>query len=200
MPSFSLLPPLHSPSQSSAPVAPASLTSLASAGSLSPVFTCCPSGHQWALALLPTRGWQTRGLTHLGAPQPRTPGEAAARAILTRMTDTTMVRRSASPRGEGRSSRRPHTLSPLHCWGKLKGTRASRLAEAAPSLGGSWELGETLLCLSFTPAWSWGIISPASLVAQVVKNLLAMQETRVRSLGREDPLEKGIDTHSSVLA
>ena len=34
----------------------------------------------------------------------------------------------------------------------------------------------------------------------MVKNLLAMQETRVRSLGREDPLEKGIDTHCSVLA
>ena len=34
----------------------------------------------------------------------------------------------------------------------------------------------------------------------MVKNLLAMQETRVRSLGREDPLEKGMATHSSILA
>ena len=33
-----------------------------------------------------------------------------------------------------------------------------------------------------------------------VKNLLAMQETWVQSLGREDPLEKGIVTHSSILA
>ena len=40
----------------------------------------------------------------------------------------------------------------------------------------------------------------ASLVAQLVKNLPAMQETRVRSLGREDPLEKGMATHSSILA
>ena len=40
----------------------------------------------------------------------------------------------------------------------------------------------------------------ASLVAQMVKNLPAMQETRVRSLGREDPLEKGMATHSSILA
>ena len=40
----------------------------------------------------------------------------------------------------------------------------------------------------------------ASLVAQTVKNLLAMQETWVRSLGREDPLEKGMATHSSILA
>ena len=40
----------------------------------------------------------------------------------------------------------------------------------------------------------------ASLVAQLVKNLSAMQETWVRSLGREDPLEKKMATHSSILA
>ena len=40
----------------------------------------------------------------------------------------------------------------------------------------------------------------AFLVAQKVKRLLAMQETRVRSLGWEDPLEKEIATHSSILA
>ena len=34
----------------------------------------------------------------------------------------------------------------------------------------------------------------------MVKNLSAMQETWVRSLGQEDPLEKGMATHSSVLA
>ena len=33
-----------------------------------------------------------------------------------------------------------------------------------------------------------------------VKNLTAMQETRVRSLGWEDPLEEGMATHSSILA
>ena len=37
-------------------------------------------------------------------------------------------------------------------------------------------------------------------MAQMVNNLLAMQETHVRSLGWEDPLEKGMDTHSSILA
>ena len=37
-------------------------------------------------------------------------------------------------------------------------------------------------------------------MAQVAKNLHAMQETRLRSLGQEDPLEKGIATHSSVHA
>ena len=40
----------------------------------------------------------------------------------------------------------------------------------------------------------------ASLVAQTVKNLPAMQETRVRSLGWEDPLEEGMAPHSSTLA
>ena len=43
--------------------------------------------------------------------------------------------------------------------------------------------------------YSW-----ASLVAQLVKNPPAMWETRVRSLGWEDPLEKGKATHSSVWA
>ena len=42
--------------------------------------------------------------------------------------------------------------------------------------------------------------SLASLVAQLVKNLPAVQETWVRSLGWEDPLEKGKATHSSILA
>ena len=48
-----------------------------------------------------------------------------------------------------------------------------------------------MVCLSF----SW-----ASLVAQLVKNLPAMQETHVQFLGGEDPLEKEMATHSSILA
>ena len=47
--------------------------------------------------------------------------------------------------------------------------------------------------LSFTLEW-------ASLVAQMVKNLPSMRETQVRSLEREDPLEKGMATLSSILA
>ena len=50
----------------------------------------------------------------------------------------------------------------------------------------------------------WGAIAfssiGASLVAQVVKNLPGMQETWVRSLGWEDPLEKGMAIHSSIFA
>ena len=40
----------------------------------------------------------------------------------------------------------------------------------------------------------------ASLMAQMVKNLPAMQDTGVQSLGQEDPLEKEMATHSSILA
>ena len=45
-----------------------------------------------------------------------------------------------------------------------------------------------------------GIFYWNSLVAQMVKNLPAMQETWVHSLSQEDPLEKGMATHSSILA
>ena len=52
----------------------------------------------------------------------------------------------------------------------------------------------TILC------WFLPYISMGFPVAQMVKNLLAMQETWVQSLGQEDPLEKDIATHSSILA
>ena len=42
--------------------------------------------------------------------------------------------------------------------------------------------------------------SSAPLVAQTVKNLPSMQETQVQYLGREDPLERGMATRSSILA
>ena len=38
------------------------------------------------------------------------------------------------------------------------------------------------------------------MMSQTVENLSAMQKTQVRSLGREDPLENGMATHSSILA
>ena len=48
--------------------------------------------------------------------------------------------------------------------------------------------------ISYPVQYSW-----ASLVAQLVKNMAAMWETWVRSLGWEDPLEKGKATHFSIL-
>ena len=47
--------------------------------------------------------------------------------------------------------------------------------------------------LTVPPSW-------ASLVAQVVRNLPAMKETQIRPVGWEDPIEKGMATHSSILA
>ena len=44
------------------------------------------------------------------------------------------------------------------------------------------------------------MITWASLVAQTVKNPPAVQETWIRSLGQEDPLEEGMATRSSILA
>ena len=54
------------------------------------------------------------------------------------------------------------------------------------------------MCL--TTAEPMGQTMEASLVAQMVKNPSAMLETEVRSLGREDPLEKETATHTSMLA
>ena len=52
--------------------------------------------------------------------------------------------------------------------------------------------------------WGPGIVEvlkhQVSLVAQMVKNLPTMQEIWVSSLRKEDPLEKGMATHSSILA
>ena len=53
---------------------------------------------------------------------------------------------------------------------------------------------------SHLPEFNYVFSVEASLVAQMKKNLPAMQETWVRSLGWEDPLEEGWATHSSILA
>ena len=57
--------------------------------------------------------------------------------------------------------------------------------------GGWWQLQSLMI---WWPALGFG----ASLVAQMVKNLPAMQETHVQSLGGEDSLEKGMATHSNI--
>ena len=56
-------------------------------------------------------------------------------------------------------------------------------------------IGASALHQSFSPSNEW-----ASLVAQTVKRLPTMWETWVQSLGQEDPLEKEMATHSSILA
>ena len=64
-------------------------------------------------------------------------------------------------------------------------------------------MGNVMLCApSFHVYFNFGggAYHTACLVAQTVKRLPTMQETEVRSLGQEDPLEKEIETHSSTLA
>ena len=50
-----------------------------------------------------------------------------------------------------------------------------------------------------TKHWGWVLFTMASLIAQLVKNLSAIKETQVQSLGQEDPLEKEMAIHSSIL-
>ena len=67
----------------------------------------------------------------------------------------------------------------------------------SPALAGKFlstiPLAKTCFLIHIFSLW-------ASLVAQKVKNPSAMQETWVQSLGMEDPLEKGMATHSNILA
>ena len=63
-----------------------------------------------------------------------------------------------------------------------QGSFLSRVSDTGPHLGAAEE----------TPS--------ETCPAQIVKNLPAMQKTQVQSLGWEDPLEKGMATHSSILA
>ena len=62
---------------------------------------------------------------------------------------------------------------------------------------------ESLLCdhtqLTLYSHVLFGVVHSASVVAQMVKRLPTMRETRVQSLGREDPLEKGKTIHTSIL-
>ena len=69
---------------------------------------------------------------------------------------------------------------------------------ALPSLNSYYLIGilpciAKFFCISFSFKWAF-------LVAQEVKNLPATQETWVQSLGQEDNLEKGMASHSSILA
>ena len=56
----------------------------------------------------------------------------------------------------------------------------------------SYDMGEVFLIKGLLAGGSW--------VAQTVKNLPAMWETWIQSLGQEDPLEKSMATHSNILA
>ena len=67
-------------------------------------------------------------------------------------------------------------------------------------LSGNWERNHLSVAVFFW-TWDFGTVGKkrASLVAQMVKHLPAMQETQVQCLGGEDPLEKATATPSSIL-
>ena len=82
-------------------------------------------------------------------------------------------------------------------FGMLPGSSAGK--ESACNAGDPGSISESGRSLEegigYPLHYSW-----ASLLAQMVKNLPAMQKTRVRSLGWKDPLEEGMASHSSILA
>ena len=64
----------------------------------------------------------------------------------------------------------------------------------------SLRVTHVVACVRISVPFKLNNIPFTSLVAQIVKNLSAMQETQVLSLGWEDPLEEGMATHSNTLA
>ena len=81
----------------------------------------------------------------------------------------------------------------LHFQGAAWGKQPGKIETASPAVKGR----PTIQCVKYN-------VSPrpegAYLVAQRLKRLPTMRETQVQSLGREDPLEKAMATHSSTLA
>ena len=88
----------------------------------------------------------------------------------------------------------------FHALEKEMATHSSVLAWRIPGMA---EPGRLPSMGSHRVGHDWSDLAAAavcSLVTQMAKNLPAMQETQVQSLGQEDPLEKGMATHSSILA
>ena len=87
----------------------------------------------------------------------------------------------------------PHLLYPFICRNRHRCREMDMWAKVREREGGMKQEIRTNIYTLLCVKW-------ASLVAQLVKNLPAMRETQVQSLGWEDPLEKGKATHSSILA
>ena len=105
-------------------------------------------------------------------------------------------------RGESNTTERLHFHFSLSCIGEGNGNPLQCSCLENPRDGGVWwaavygvTQSRTRLQWLDSSSCSW----KASLVAQLVKNLPAMQETPVWFLGREDLLEKGEATHSTIL-
>ena len=82
-------------------------------------------------------------------------------------------------------------LTRVHGWHLYHGCCYYESVCCLDGIGRGWHAS---LCLRMSPAFVW-----TSLVAEIVKNLLAVQDIQVQSLGWEDPLEDGMATHSGIL-
>ena len=103
-----------------------------------------------------------------------------------------MVKDPPANAGDATQKRQVQSLGREDCLEKERATHSSVLASRCPwteEPGGLQSMGSQRI------GQDW-----ASLVVQRLKHLPAMRETWVRSLGREDPLEKEMATHSSILA
>ena len=85
----------------------------------------------------------------------------------------------------------PPSFRPPFSYGFLNDTILVKECNCSSSYNQHNEVGDYL---------NWFNSAVASLMAQMIKNLPAIRETRVLSLGQEDPLGKGMATHSSILA
>ena len=88
-------------------------------------------------------------------------------------------------------------------WASLEKAMATHSSVLAWRIPGTGETGGLLSMGSHRVGHDWSDLAAAaaaSLVAQMIKNLPAMQETQVGSLGWEDPLEKGMAIHFRILA
>ena len=91
----------------------------------------------------------------------------------------------------------PRNQTPISCSSYSAGRFFTAEPPGNPFKLYTWGLNTTI-CLEIIKSWLWQYW--AYLVAQLVKNMPAMWETWVQSLSWEDPLEKGMATHSSILA
>ena len=86
----------------------------------------------------------------------------------------------------------------LSCIGEGNGNPLQCSCLENPRDGGAW--WAAVYGVSQSQTWLKCLHSSSSLVAQLIKNLPAVQETWIWSLGWEDPLEKRMTTHSNILA
>ena len=117
------------------------------------------------------------------------PGSSAGKESACNAGDPGSIPGSGRSPGEGKGY-------PLqYSWASLVAQMVKNLPAVQETWVQSWVRRSPGEGKGYPLQYSW-----ASLVAQIVKNPPAMRETRVQSLGRQDLLEKGMATHSSILA